>query len=173
MNTFANAIVDSANVSMSYAKRLLSDVPADQFARLAPGADGRVASNHPAFVYGHLSIYASRILSDLGADAQPHAPSEEFLSLFNKDARCVDDPDGTIYPAMDVITERMLAGYEAALKAVATVDDATYAAPNPDPAMRERFSSMASMHAFYLSGHVMIHMGQVSAWRRMIGLPPA
>ncbi len=173
MNAFATAILESANVSMSYARRLLTDIPADQFARLAPGANGRVVSNHPAFVYGHLSLYASRILADVGADAEPYAPSEKFQCLFSKTASCVDDPGGTIYPAMDLITERMLSGYDAALKAIANVDDATYAAPNPDPAMRERFSSMASMHAFYLSGHIMIHMGQLSAWRRMIGLPPA
>lgn len=173
MNSFATAIGESANVSMSYARRLLTDISADQFARLAPGSTGQVVSNHPAFVYGHLSIYASRILKDVGADAEPFVPSEKFVCLFSKDATCVDDPNGTIYPAMDVITERMLSGYEAVLEAIANVDDATYTAPNPDPKMRERFSSMASMHAFYLSGHIMIHMGQVSAWRRMIGLPPA
>jgi hypothetical protein len=26
---------------------------------------------------------------------------------------------------------------------------------------------------FLLSGHVMVHMGQVSAWRRCMGLPAA
>jgi len=26
---------------------------------------------------------------------------------------------------------------------------------------------------FYLGGHVMLHIGQMSAWRRMMGLGPA
>jgi hypothetical protein len=29
------------------------------------------------------------------------------------------------------------------------------------------------MLGFYLSGHVMSHLGQLSAWRRCLGLPPA
>ncbi|SRR6056297_927365 len=173
MNHLATAITESAKLSMGYAQRLLTDVSADQFHRLAPGANGPVASNHPAFVYGHLSLYAARMVADVGGDAAAIEPTQAFLDAFNHGVACVDDPEGSIYPPMEVITERFFTSYETAITMVATIDDAIYAAPNPNEAMRERFSSMASMHAFYLGGHMMIHMGQISAWRRMMGLPPA
>ncbi|WP_153558984.1 DinB family protein [Roseimaritima sediminicola] len=173
MSPIANVIIDSANISMFYIERLLRGVSSDQFARLAPGADGRVHSNHPAFIVGHLGLYAPRILSDLGHSDPALEPSEELVRLFDKDAVCQDDPDGTIYPAMETITERFFSGYQAALEAVRQVEDAAYAVENPNEAMRERFTTMASMHNFYLGGHMMIHMGQLSAWRRMMGMPPA
>ena len=38
---------------------------------------------------------------------------------------------------------------------------------------RELFPTLGAVVAFYLAGHVMNHLGQLSAWRRCIGLPPA
>ncbi len=173
MNHFATLIRESAQLSMGYARRLLTDVSPAQFARFAPGANGRIASNHPAFVYGHLSIYAPRMLADVGADASTFQPSQLFLDRFQNGVECVDDPDGSIYPPMEEITERFFAGHEAVLEAIANIDDAAYTQPNSNEAMRARFSTMASMHAFYLGGHMMIHFGQISAWRRSMGMKPA
>lgn len=173
MQTLATTIVEPAKLSMGYARKLLEGIKPDQFARLAPGNAGPIASNHPAFVYGHLSLYACRIIADLGGDASAVQPSEKFMDVFKNGAECVDDAEGTVYPAMEVITERFFSGYEAAIEAAAKADDATYAAANPNETMRSRFSTMAAMHAFYLSGHMMIHFGQVSSWRRACGLGPA
>jgi hypothetical protein len=38
---------------------------------------------------------------------------------------------------------------------------------------REMFPTLGAVVAFYLGGHVMNHLGQLSAWRRCLGLPPA
>ena len=99
-------------------------------------------------------------------------PTDKFVELFSKDAKCIDDPDGTIYPAMDEITERLVAAQEAAIAAVASATDDALTAANEN-SMKERFTTVGSMMAFYLGGHFMIHMGQMSAWRRMMGLGPA
>ena len=54
-----------------------------------------------------------------------------------------------------------------------TGDDA-FQQPNPMPApMSDRFPTLGSLHTFYSGGHLMMHLGQISAWRRMIGLSPA
>jgi hypothetical protein len=39
--------------------------------------------------------------------------------------------------------------------------------------MKTLFPTVGAMLAFYMDGHVLMHMGQVSAWRRMQGMPPA
>jgi hypothetical protein len=39
--------------------------------------------------------------------------------------------------------------------------------------MTERFPTLGSVHAFYCGGHIMMHLGQMSAWRRMMGLGSA
>ncbi|MGI9473080.1 MAG: DinB family protein [Rubripirellula sp.] len=166
-------IAASAQLGLGYAERLLSDVKADQFARFARIDETVIESNHPAFIYGHLSLYSSRVVEQLGADAADVQPTEAFIAVFSKDAKCVDDPDGSIYPSMDEITERLFAGYRAAIAALNDADDALFVEQNPNEAMRAKFPTIGAMHGFYVGGHFMLHMGQMSAWRRAVGLGAA
>lgn len=166
-------IADSARLSVGYARRLLADVPGAQFARFAD-VDGKpVVSNHPAFILGHLSIYPCRIVRELGGDASAIEPSARYEELFSPKASCQDDPDGSLYPPMEELTERFFTAHDAAVDAVLAATETMFAQENPNEKMRSRFGTMGSMHAFYMGGHIMIHMGQLSAWRRMMGLPPA
>ena len=163
-------IADSAKLCLGYAEKLVAGIPADKFARFADIGGQTIESNHPAFVLGHLSIYPSRIVTDLGGDASAVAPSEKYEALFSPSATCLDDPDGKLYPAMEEIKEKFFAAHQAAIEALLAAEDDEFAAENPNEAMRAKFGTKGSMHAFYLGGHVMIHMGQISAWRRATGL---
>lgn len=167
-------IAESLNLSLGYAERLLKGVTANEFARFAAPGGVVVTSNHAAFCYGHLSLYAPRILEQLGCPDPSLAIPDSFQTAFSKDSTCVDDEAGTIYPAMEEVTDFFFRGYRAALAAVKEADDAVLKQPNPmEGRMRELFPTLGSMQAFYVGGHMMMHMGQVSAWRRMHGLPAA
>lgn len=172
--SFGSTIADSLALTIGYAERLQSGLTAGRFARLAAPGGVTVSSNHPAFVFGHLGLYGPRIVEQLGGDAAAIVPSPRFVEVFNKDATCVDDPDGTIYPAMDEVTGQFFRGYRAALEALRAAGDAVFEQPNPlGGRMTELFPTLGSMHAFYCGGHAMMHLGQLSAWRRMEGLGPA
>lgn len=172
--SLGNTIADSLDLSLNYANRLLTEVTADQFARFAQPGGKMVNSNHPAFIFGHLSLYAPRIVEQLGLDVEAITPSVMFGAVFSKDAQCEDDPDGAIYPAMDEITTTFFTGYEAAREGLRSATDETLNQTNPiGGRMTELFPTIGSMHCFYVGGHMMIHMGQFSAWRRMQGLGPA
>jgi hypothetical protein len=166
-------IAASARLGLGYAERLLKDVTPEKFARYAIIGDTAIESNHPAFIYGHLSLYAPRVIEQLGGDASKFAPSTKFNELFSKDAKCVDDPDGSIYPPMDEVTSALLGGYRAAADALEAAEDDVFTIENPNEAMRAKFPTKGAMHAFYVGGHFMLHMGQMSAWRRAMGLGPA
>lgn len=166
-------IADSAQLTVSYSERLLQDVTPENFARFATVGDTVIESNHPAFILGHLSLYPCRIVDELGGDASAISPSDHYNELFSPQATCVDDPDGSIYPAMDEIVAKFNAAYAATIEFLMTVDDAPFAEPNANERMREKFATKGSMHAFYLGGHGMIHIGQFSAWRRAMGMPSA
>lgn len=172
-STIGPIIADSANLGLAYADRLLQAIPPTRFAMMAKVGDERIEANHPAFLLGHLSLYPCRVVAQLGRDASAVEPTAEETELFSKDAKCVDDPEGQIYPAMEKINERFFAAYRAAIDAVAQADDDVFLRENPNEAMRQRFATIGSMHAFYLGGHLMLHLGQFSTWRRAIGLPPA
>jgi hypothetical protein len=39
--------------------------------------------------------------------------------------------------------------------------------------MKQLFPTLGSVQTFYCGGHMMMHLGQMSAWRRMEGLGSA
>jgi len=172
--SIGNCIADSLQLCLGYADRLLTDIPEDQFAKYASPGGETVESNHPAFILGHLSIYPSRVLDHLGVDATAITASDEYQKLFSPDAKCENDPEGTIYPAASELIAAFKTNYGAALEALRAADDSAMEGVNPSEGrMRELFPTIGSALGFYCGGHVMMHMGQLSAWRRMNGMAPA
>ena len=166
-------IADSLTLGIGYASKLIAGINPAEFSQFARARGQVIESNHPAWVYGHLSIYAPRILGELGADSGDLRFSEQWMELFSAKSQCQDDPEGKIYPPMDQIVAKLFDGYRAAEQALRGAPDETFASPNPNEAMRSRFATLGAMHGFYVGGHFMLHMGQVSAWRRTMGLGPA
>ncbi len=170
--SLGNVMADSLELSVGYAERLLKDVTPATFARFASPGGMPIESNHPAFVYGHLSLYGPRILTQLGLSGAD-APAE-FDAVFSKDAKCVDDPAGSVYPAMATVTESFFGGYKAAVAALRAASDDAFQKPNPmEGRMATLFPTLGSLQTFYCGGHIMMHLGQISAWRRMMGLGAA
>jgi hypothetical protein len=169
--SLGNTIADSLKVSLGYADRLLKDVSVERFARFASPGGVVVVSNHPAFIYGHLSLYAPKILLQIGHPA-PSVP-DHFEDAFSKDSTCRDDVDGGLYPGMEETVEFFREGYRMVSGALRSTADDAFQQPNPtEGRMRELFPTIGSVQTFYCGGHMMMHLGQVSAWRRMEGLGP-
>ncbi|MGN6544329.1 MAG: DinB family protein [Aureliella sp.] len=167
-------IADAGTVGLRYAKRILESVPEQRFGRLAAPGGETIPSNHPAFVVGHLTLYPQKVLELLGQNDAAARPPADYQSLFSKDAACVDDADGSKYPRKEELLGVFQRTYDAAVAALRACDDALLLGPNPaDTPMKTLCPTLGSMLAFYMTGHVTMHMGQVSAWRRMEGLPPA
>lgn len=167
-NTVASVILPAARTSRALGEALLKGVRTEDFARHPKG----VLTNHPAWVYGHLSIYPDWMLGMIGKPELTR-PREGFEPLFANKTECKDDPSGTIYPAMETITSHFMERMDAVIKAVAETDDAVFAKPNPSDAMKDRFPTVGAMVSFMLGSHCMMHLGQVSAWRRIMGLGSA
>ncbi len=172
MGLVADVILSSGRLSRHYAAAMLKDVKPEQFGRLATQNGAAVQSNHPAFVYGHLSVYPKKIMVMLGGPAIENPP--RFDDLFVNGKPCLDDPAGTIYPSMDAIVGHYNTAYDTAMAAVAKASDADFAKPNPaEGRMKELFPTVGDVVNFLLSGHPMSHLGQVSGWRRFMGLGSA
>lgn len=173
MSNIGSMIAASADLGLVYAERLMKDVTPEVFPRFASVGGQVIQSNHPAFIYGHLSLYASNVITQVGGDASSVMPDKTYVELFSKDAQCVDDPQCDIYPPMDEVTKFCIDGYRAASAALRDADDDCFRAENPNEGMRAKFPTKGAMLGFYVGGHFMLHMGQLSAWRRAMGLGPA
>lgn len=174
MGQIGETLAPAANLSMRYAERLLQGVAAGQFARLARPGGVQVQSNHPAFVFGHLALYPQRVMSALGLALGAAQMPDSYAEVFKDGLECRDDAEGRIYPPMSDVTARFFDAYRAAIAATAAAEDRSLLSPNPaEGRMREMFPTIGAAANFYLSGHVQMHLGQVSAWRRAMGMPPA
>jgi len=172
MPTFAETIVAGGRVSVTMANRMLADVKPETFARSPRFGSTVVKTNHPAFVFGHLAMYPSGWLQAAGLEVPPECtPPAGWSDLFAAGKECRDDPGGTIYPPMAEIVASFNKTHEAALPRLAALSDAKLSGQNPrEGRLRDMFPTLGGLLMFYMTTHMMLHIGQVSAWRRCFGL---
>ena len=163
---FSDTVVPIAKTSMMFAEAVTKDIPADQFGRKPDG----VNTNCPAWVIGHLGAYPGWVVSMLTGTAPPEDP--ETQAMFGHSSECKDDQAGTIYPSKDELLKKFNAGMQAVIDALPKASEAALSAPNPNEQMRDRFPTVGSLAAFMVGSHNMMHLGQISAWRRCMGLGP-
>lgn len=163
----ASQLVPVASASMWFATRVLDGIGPDIFARKPKGVD----CSSPAFIIGHLSLYPDKILELIGR-GELAKPDERFTKLFEGGAECKDDPNGTIYPSMDEIVTHFRTRYELLIGQLDGIDPALLDQPNPVESRRELLPTLGAMITFLLTGHMMMHLGQISTWRRCMGLGP-
>lgn len=173
MGQYAQLIATAGKLTRGYAERLLVGVTPQQFAR-KPVANGKpVDTNHPAWVYGHLALYPARIAAMAGMDASRFAVPSNFEDLFKDGTESKDDAAGALYPAMELITAAFFRTHDALFESLGGIDDAVLLAPTTDEKARQRFPQVGGRLLFMCNNHVAMHLGQISTWRRCMGLPRA
>jgi hypothetical protein len=173
MSTTSDLLTFTTARTTGLAQGLLKDVDASTAASF-PQQDGKAINcNHPVFAYGHLAIYPQKMMKLLGAEPGEAAVPEGYSKLFEAGVECVDDPDSSIYPLLDEVIEHFNRAHQVVIEHLKTVDDSVLTEPVEDERMREAFGTKGSMVSFLLHDHYMFHLGQVSTWRRFMGLPSA
>ncbi len=159
----ADYIVPAASTSIHYGQLLAESIPAQQFAHMPhPGM------NHPAFCLGHMVLSANAVLKMLGREDLVAEP-EGWGDLFEQDVECVEQ-DGR-YPEKDLIVQLYVASHEAAVQVLPTTPEEVFQRENPaEGRFKELAPTIGAAVNFLLVFHHSVHLGQVSAWRRAIGL---
>ena len=174
MGQVGKSIAQAGAMTVVYGEGLLKDLKKETFAR-KPVANGKtIDCNHPAWVYGHLALYASRVCEWAGIPKGPTEIPEGWEALFKNGTPSTDDAVGNIFPPMETITSHFINGHKYVLSKLPEIDDAVFAKPNPlTGRMAEMTPSLGGVIAFLMTGHPMSHLGQVSTWRRCMGLGSA
>jgi len=149
--------------AIGYAELLVKDIPADKFAHMP-----HPKMNHPAFCIGHLSLYPNRLLPMIG---YPNLVVDKpaFPPLFQAGVECVEQ-DGR-YPHKDEIVGYYLERYSAIANVLPDVPDEVFQRANPiEGRLKDLFPFVGTVVNFMLNSHNMSHLGQLSAWRRAMGL---
>lgn len=156
-------IITAANVIYGYGQLLIKDIPADK--RLA---QPHGIPNHPVWIVGHLTGSASRGIEQLGGSAPL---PDGWAETFGIASKPVTNP--AAYPDWQTLTDKLATAHQAFLAALQNADDARLAMTNPLERARGRFPTIGDFAVYLLTVHPATHWGQLSSWRRAIGMPSA
>jgi hypothetical protein len=149
--------------ALRYCRLLVRDVPDGEFAdQPMPGVI------HPAWVLGHLAFAADGAALLLRAS---RACPREWRPLFGPGSAIVGDRQA--YPGKDELLTAVVAGHSLVVDAAGRATPELLNAPQRGPFYLEDFPTVGDMVAHLMTTHACLHLGQLSAWRQMKGLPSA
>lgn len=148
------------SLNLGYANRLVADIPDEKLAfQPAPGM------NHPAWVLGHLACTADMLGGMIGLE--PVCPGE-WPSLFDWNSTPVGDVGR--YPSKAALLKSLADGHDRLATAVPGVPQSRWSEATPLEAVRSFLPTLGDCFVFVMAAHENMHLGQLSAWRRVRGL---
>ena len=148
--------------NLDYTRRLVADIP-DTKACTQPSPKSPM--NHAVWVLGHLALTADSYGAQLGL---PATAPKEWPAMFGGASK---PTDGAGCPAKTALLKALEEGHARVAEAVRGKDAAFWQTPPADEKRRQRFPTMGHFLVHILVNHEAIHLGQLSAWRRVQGLP--
>lgn len=148
---------------LRYARLLVQDI---DDARLAeqpmPGM------NHAAWILGHLAVAADFLLQLFG---EPELCSEDWHNRFGPGSSV--QADRSAYPSKGELLEALALGHEATARASINASKEAIQQPHtPELAfLKPELTTVGDLALHLLTTHEAIHLGQLSAWRRALGMP--
>jgi hypothetical protein len=155
-------VLHSFAYCLDYLREQVADVPAADMVAQPHGM-----TNHPAWVVGHLTHSCELLGEVIGL---PRWLPQGFAERFGTGS--VPVADVTRYGSKDAALAMLGDAQSRLAGAVARLDDARLDQPFPDEAYRDAFPTVRHALTQVMVGHAAHHVGQVSVWRKMMGLPP-
>lgn len=149
--------------NLGYANALIADVPEERMCEQPAGYP-----NHPAWQIGHIALTSDFVGAMLGLE--PALPAQ-WKDLFMTGS--VPTAAASLYPTKSELLQALADQHARFSKALRTADASTLAQPLPDENLRRIFPTIGAIATSALTSHEAIHLGQLSVWRRLAGLPPA
>ena len=147
---------------MQYCRTLVDDIPDERIAEQPiPGV------NHPAWILGHLAFVADYIAGTLGAEKKI---PEQWAALFRPGSK--PNANRSSYPSKAELLTALDQGCERLRERAANATPEQLSKPTTNPRVKDALPTAKEFIAFLLTGHMGGHLGQISAWRRLIGMPP-
>lgn len=145
-----------------YADRLTADLTREQVFRAPPGG---AVMNHPAWVLCHLGVYMPVLIELLGGGTPP----DPLEHRYGRQSRPTLDPGD--YPAWPEVRASYLAAHTRAGEALRAAPAGILDRPIAIPRWAPRWPRLGDAVVHLMVDHESVHLGQLSAWRRVMGLP--
>ena len=152
------------NKNREYGPKLVADLD-DQQMVLQPAPEGNLPSNHPAWVFSHLNVYLPVIAGIIQGESFED-PKEHRFGMLSK-----PEADGSIYASKDDLVGEFVAGHDRVMDLLETADESVFQLPVQLPRWQEIMPTAAIALPYLMLNHENSHLGQLSAWRRIQGMP--
>lgn len=157
-----NELLGSFSKTIEFLQRLVADIPDELLSVQSHGA-----VNHPAWVIGHLVYSCQLIAGEMGV--------EPWLALgweqrFGTGSQPTDSRQA--YPGKDELLTLLADAQQRVCRRVVELGIEGLAVPLPDVRYRHIHPTLGHAVFHVLTSHAAVHVGQVSVWRRVVGLGP-
>jgi len=123
--------------------------------------------NHPAWVIGHLTVTCQQLGGVIGL---PRWLPDDWAERFGTGSLPV--ADASLYETKDSALAMLGDAEMRIIQAVDVLNDSRLDEPFPDESYVLVFPTIRHALTQVLVGHTANHIGQLSVWRRAMGLPP-
>ncbi|MCH2178135.1 MAG: DinB family protein [Mariniblastus sp.] len=152
------------NKNTAYAPKLIADLSAEQML-LQPAPSDMAPSNHPAWVLSHLNVYLPVIEHLIRGEAFEDPRNHQFGMLSSPES------DPNVYAPKEELLESFMAGHRSVADLLSQESDAVFEQAVQLPRWAAVMPTVGSALPYLMLNHENQHLGQVSAWRRIQGLP--
>ena len=160
MSPVIDALRLSWGKNLDYAQKLVADVPADRMVHQpAPNM------NHPAWVLGHLNAYHSVIVS-LVCGRPFDDPKEHRYGMKSNPVADLD-----AYPPRAELIDDFVRGHGDVAAALKTAGPDTWTRAVTLERWKPVLPTVGQALVYLMILHESTHLGQLSAWRRVQGMP--
>ena len=150
--------------NLEYAPKLVADLSEEQMVA-QPAPDHDAPANHPAWVLSHLNVYLPVMASIIKGEAFED-PKEHQFGMQSKPEASRD-----VYAATEELLQKFVAGHEQVAELLGNADDSVFATQVKLPRWEKVMPNAGCALPYLMFNHENGHLGQVSAWRRIQGLP--
>lgn len=155
-------VINLYKFNLNVANRLVQDLTPQQMVQQPSGV-----VNHPAWSLGHLAMTANNLAVLLGLKSQVPEGWNQIFSIGG-----IPSGDLSLYPSKEELISILTAQHERNSAAVFKADPAWFSTPHPNEQRRKVFPTVGDMVVMLMTSHEMNHLGQISVWRRAMGLQP-
>ena len=155
-------VIRSFTRTLDFLRRMLADVPETMMTVQPCGA-----VNHPAWVVGHLTYSCQAIGGELGLE--PWLPVN-WEQQFGTGSAPVERRDA--YPNKPELLAALADAERRITQRIHELGEADLVKPLPDIRCRDEFPTVGHAVLHILTSHAAVHVGQVTVWRRVVGLEP-
>ena len=164
MSAVIDGLVFGLKKNVDYATRLVADLGESQLIQQPAGLRPSPL-NHPAWVLSHLNVYIPVMIALVRGEEFDDPKSHPF-GMQSK-----PENDRSIYPLKNELVQTFVQGHDRLAKQLANASDDVFEQPVKLARWKELMPKVGIALPYLLLLHENQHLGQVSAWRRSLGLP--